>query len=465
MPETQIIINNSNSKLVNLEDKKILKSLEEFLSYETTTGFWNGKFTFQTVTLFDLKTGIFPTGLFPSIENFLKQNYGIIIQRLDRRDPGDHSISLPRKFEPKLRPYQKAIVESCIEHGRGIVESATGTGKSIMLAELIHRIKMPSLVVVPTVNIMEQMARMMEKIYGKSKVGRIVGGGAKRALNLKKIPIWVASVQSLPKIPQEFFDQIGLLLIDEFHHAAATTYQDLNLNAFRNIYYRFGFTGTNFRNDGADLALQGVLSNVIYKYDAPQAIQDGYLCKVRFIVYDYKHEFNDHKDYRKEYNASIIENEDYHQTVANLTNSIQNKKPIPTLILVREIKHGEALKPLIPGSMLITGKEPSATAQKMLKDFEDGKYSVLIGTSCIGEGVDLPSAQIGIMAGGGKAKSEIIQKIGRFLRPCEGKSGATIIDFTHEGSPRLWRHAKARMSIYSNYGEGLIARRHLPIFN
>ena len=104
MPETQIIINNSNSKLVNLEDKKILKSLEEFLSYETTAGFWNGKFTFQTITLFDLKTGIFPTGLFPSIENFLKQNYNIIVQRLDRRDPGDHSISLPRKFEPKLRP-------------------------------------------------------------------------------------------------------------------------------------------------------------------------------------------------------------------------------------------------------------------------------------------------------------------------------------------------------------------------
>ena len=460
-----IIINNSNSRITGIEDKKILVELSKYLSYQTLSGFWNGKFNYQTTILLDPKTGIFPTGLVNRAEEFLQQRFGIQVKRNDRREIKVSAIPLPRKFAPRLRPYQESIVQVCTASGRGIIESATGTGKSVLIAELIYRYKIPSLIVVPTINILEQMTRTMEKVYGKNKVGKIVQGQPGRALNLKKTPIWVASVQSLPNTPQEFFDQIGLLLIDEFHHAAAVTYQDLNINAFRNIYYRFGFTGTNFRNDGADLALQGVLSNVIYQYDAPQAIQDGWLSKVKFVIYDFKHELGLFKDYRAEYNTNIIENETFHDSVAKLALAIKDKKPIPTVILVREIKHGEALKDRIPNSSFISGKEPSTAAQKMLKDFEAGKYSILIGTSCIGEGVDLPSAQIGIMAGGGKARSEIIQKIGRFLRLHEGKSEATIIDFTHEGSPRLWKHARSRMSVYSQYGDNLISRRGFPIFN
>jgi len=86
-----------------------------------------------------------------------------------------------------------------------------------------------------------------------------------------------------------------------------------------------------------------------------------------------------------------------------------------------------------------------------MEDFKKGKIKCLIGTSVIGEGVDLPNANVLIMAGGGKARSQVMQNIGRVLRICKGKTFAKIYDFEDRGSEWLSDHSAQRQDVYSIY--------------
>ena len=89
----------------------------------------------------------------------------------------------------------------------------------------------------------------------------------------------------------------------------------------------------------------------------------------------------------------------------------------------------------------------------MLRDFREGRITTLIGTSVLGEGVDLPCAETLILASGGKAESQVIQNVGRVLRNFKGKLDALIIDFDDRDEGTLEDHSDIRFSYYEKYFE------------
>jgi superfamily II DNA or RNA helicase len=86
----------------------------------------------------------------------------------------------------------------------------------------------------------------------------------------------------------------------------------------------------------------------------------------------------------------------------------------------------------------ITGEE-DATASKhfnfiserehIIQNFAKGNLDVLLAIQCLDEGVDIPSAQIGIILASSGNEKEFIQRRGRLMRPFEGKTNAEIYDF------------------------------------
>lgn len=230
-------------------------------------------------------------------------------------------------------------------------------------------------------------------------------------------------------------------------NSAAATYQEVNLKHLKHVYYRIGLTATPFRNDGADLALEGVLSEILMRYTAQQAIKDGFLVKPRFEILDLKIRLRE-TAYQKVYREGIVENKNRNELIASIAKEEKKKK---TIILVQYKEHGEVLKQLIPWAEFIHGEEKDADRQRMMKDFKEGDLDCLIGTSVIGEGVDLPCAEVLIMAGGGKARSQVIQNIGRVLRIMEGKEKATVYDFTDRDGGFLEEHSEERSLIYEDY--------------
>jgi superfamily II DNA or RNA helicase len=227
-------------------------------------------------------------------------------------------------------------------------------------------------------------------------------------------------------------------------NSGAETYREVNLKHLKNAYYRIGLTATNFRNDGADMALESVLSEVLYEYSISQAIADGFLIKPDFKII--QNQVRADSTYQKEYKSGIVENKERNELIASLVDQKAN-----TIILVQQLEHGEALKELIPNSTFIHGQESDTIREKALEDFRKGKINILIGTSVIGEGVDLPIANTLILAGGGKARSQVMQNIGRVLRICPGKTKALVIDFKDTGASWLADHSLERQEIYKIY--------------
>lgn len=457
----KIIIGNSYSEIENA-DKRTLTDLSRLMSYEMPgAAFSKLPQYLKYKKLLSVKNGIgeFPTGLLDLTKKYLNEN-GLSFTESDTRiRPKAKKVYqvMNRRSLPPLREYQKEIIKSCIENERGIVSVCTGAGKTRCAMELIAELSVPTLFLVPNLSLLNQTYALLSDFFGKRMVGR--AGGGKSVLDRE---IVVATPQSIAKAPPEFWKNIDLVIYDEFHHSSMETHQQLNKNCFEDIYYRIGLTATPFRSDGSDLAMHGILSNTIYKYSVIDGIKDGFLTKPYFFIYHYDHDaglsFNTgvaQKDYKAEYDARIINNDNYHSFVANIAQKTLDKN-VSTVIFVTSIEHGERLNKLIPGSVFINGEELSESNKQQIKDFNEGKILCLIGTSIIGEGVDLVKAQCGIMAGGGKSKGGLIQQVGRLLRLCPGKEFCTVIDFMHKNSKYPLRHSKERVKVYREFESDIV---------
>ena len=316
------------------------------------------------------------------------------------------------------------------------------TGKTVTAAKMIWELGVKTLIITPNKEITKMMREVMVRFFGSGSV---------EVLNTKstkvKKPICICNIQALIKLDPSVLKGIDAVIIDEFHHSAAETYQQVNEQHLKDVFFRIGLTATNFRNDGSDLALQGVLSEVLYEYKVPQAIKDGFLIKPTFVINDIKICIQE-TQYQKVYRQGIVENKERNKMIAEIAEKVKDEK---TIILVQYKEHGDMLKEMIPWAEFIHGEEKDDTRVQMMEDFRDGELMCLIGTSVIGEGVDLPCAANLIMAGGGKARSQVIQNIGRVLRIMDGKEKATVYDFTDRDNGFLEEHSIARREIYADY--------------
>lgn len=389
--------------------------------------------------------GEFPTGLLPRVEDLLKdieEPYKLLDKRIKPKLK-TYKFVLKETFPP-LRYYQKDGTKELDVNHRGIMVMPTGTGKTMCIAKQIWDLGVNTLVITPSKSITQNMVDTLTKHFGKGKVDKLT-----TKTKVIKKPINIINIQALVKINPSVFKDIDAVFIDEFHHSAADTYRMVNKDHLKNCYYRIGYTATNFRNDGSDIALESVLSKVLYEYTIKQAILDGFLMQPTFDIVQTN--VWDEKTYQETYKEAIVNNEERNQIIADI--ALTDYKDKHVLILVRHVEHGENLLELFKGTdtRFIHGSEKDIDRNKMLEDFRKGKFKRLIGTSVIGEGVDLPIADTLFMAGGGKAKSEIMQNIGRILRLCPGKEEAILVDFTDEGSRWLEEHSLIRDEIYNQY--------------
>jgi superfamily II DNA or RNA helicase len=205
-----------------------------------------------------------------------------------------------RKYNsPTLRDYQEEAVEACIKGERGIIEASTGSGKTVIAAELIYRLEQPTLFIVPTINILKQTYKRLESMYKSSKVGMVGGGKCEMGKD-----IVIATFQSLLKIQPKHFEKFKVLIIDEAQHCSAETIQEMVKTRTRSMYYRYYFSATPFRNDGSDIALEGVIgSKKLFVYGFDEGSKEGHVVEPRFIIFQYTHKDMDFKKSDYEFNS------------------------------------------------------------------------------------------------------------------------------------------------------------------
>ena len=430
-----------------------------------------------------------PTGLLPSLFELAKER-GFKIDITDKRDFDVDRRRLSGEKPPTLRvPQVKALAiltdpaRAPAFKGLGLIRLATGVGKTALAQELIRHYGCRSIFLVPSLPILKQTVKRFESAYGPKNVKAY--GGGKKTIGY----ITVATYQSVYKADPADFDEVQLAIADECHHVSADTFYDVLQEKLKNAVHRYGLTAFEERADNSTVLIEAAVGPVVYQYDAPEAIADGYLAKPTFVIYDVwetkgewtKYKINPKNNKREavsteksiRYNREddmiayrnwVLGNDILNDHVAGIVQAmVDDGKSI--LILVDEKEHGDRLMKLIPNAGYCIGG--GVDNEQHQKDFNSRKLKVLIGTSTLGEGADTVPVDVLICLQGGASKSKTLQAIGRALRndpdPDTGvprKPTALVIDFSFPLCDILKRHAEKREKVMEPMGD--VYRDRIP---
>lgn len=334
----------------------------------------------------------------------------------------------------KLRPYQEKAVNAVLnewESGRKrtLIVMATGLGKTITFANIAKkRIENGERVLV-LAHREELLEQAKDKIFKVANIFCAKEKANETCLN-SFLPITVGSVQTLQKksrlerFPKDYFKTI---IVDEAHHALADSYQRI-LSYFENANV-LGVTATPER--GNKQVLGQYFDSIAYEYTLPQAIKDGYLCKIKAQTIPLKIDLNAVTVSQGDYALNSLGTalDPYLEEIAcEMKRACSDRKTVVFLPLVATSKKfTEILNKNGFKAVEVNGNSPDR--KEKLKDFENGKYNVICNAMLLTEGWDCPSVDCIVMLRATKIRALYCQCIGRGTRPFKDKSDLLILDF------------------------------------
>lgn len=419
----KIHVGNSYSRIEGL-DSKTHAHLKKLLSYEVDpqAAYYMGGHRPRVKYLIDAK-GSFPTGLLRRVERFLVQ-VGLSFA-VNRPNAPIDRVGLEPDFG-SIVPYpdQQAAVTVAVSARGGILSLPTGSGKSLVIALLIERLDVRTLVVVPNLELKRQLSESLEEIFGRTPHIRVENIDSKALQSLKD------------------FDA---LVIDECHHAAASTYQKLNKTAWAGISRRYCLTATPFRNqENEQLLFEGICGEVLYRLTYADAVKRGYIVPVEAYFVESPKKETDAYTWAQVYKELVVNNEERNAIIADLLLTLKEADK-SALCLVKEIAHGEILSTLT-GIPFANGKDEDS--REFIKDFSSNRLRALIATTgVVGEGVDTKPCEYVIIAGLGKAKSAFQQQVGRAVRRFGDKESAKVLIIADKSHKFTLRHFREQAKI------------------
>lgn len=416
----EIKLGNSHSKITGM-DAKLEKELKKLLSYTESAdkAYFRGGFGPKRIPL--MTKGEFPTGLIFRLKAHLAAS-GIVFKLIDERIVPKTDVKY-RGQKPGVNPYpdqQKALLAAMTAH-QGTIEMPTGSGKSMVIALIASNLGVKTLVVVPTLEIKQQLTKSLHDTLRDSS------------------HVTVENIDS-PRL--DSMSDFDCLIIDEAHRSAAKTYRKLNKTAWNKIYYRFFTTATPFRNDADEnILLESIAGKVIYRLTYKEAVAKGYIVPVEAYYINVPKIITDAYTWAEVYKELVVNNAVRNNIIINLLDTLHKSKK-STLCLVKEIEHGNNLL----GFPFVNGE--TVESRSYISMFNDRTIDVLIGTTGIlGEGIDTKPCEYVIIAGLGKAKSQLMQQVGRAVRTYPDKGSAKVIIFRDTSHKFTLRHFNEQKKI------------------
>jgi superfamily II DNA or RNA helicase len=144
------------------------------------------------------------------------------------------------------------------------------------------------------------------------------------------------------------------------------------------------------------------------------------------------------------YSNGVVNHSARNAKVAMIARTLGHDHLVPTIVLARRRKHADLLGQMIAGSVVVKGGEASLT-DKRIEAFRKGDIPVLVGTTVIGEGVDVPAAAALVYASGGNGTVEMMQSYFRPLTSNSQKQVGLIYDFADNHHRILRRQSNHRV--------------------
>lgn len=331
----------------------------------------------------------------------------------------------------RLRPAQEEALQALYrawEEGqaRGLVVLPTGLGKTYLAAFAAHHFRRV-LFVAHREEILRQALRTFQRVHPARRAalysGRQKGEG----------DLLFASVYTLaqPRHRSRFApDAFDLIVVDEFHHAAAPVYSNL-LHYFRPRFW-LGLTATPERRDHKDLyALCD--GNLVYQLGLPEAITRGWLVPFRYFgkwdPTDYERIAWRRTHYDPEQLAYAQLREGFAELVLQAWRSHRQGRTLAFCAGVAQAEYFARYfsRRGVAGAAL-SGRSPWSERQQAVEALRRGRLSILFSVDLFNEGLDLPAVDTILLVRPTDSSVVFLQQVGRGLRPAPGKAACTIID-------------------------------------
>ncbi len=354
----------------------------------------------------------------------------------------------------EMTPYphqREALAAWQAAKGRGVVVLPTGAGKTLVGLLALCWAKRDGLIMVPTLDLMQQWYALLRAAFPDQEIG-LIGGGYHEPQ-----PLTIATYDSAARHVERLGDRFGLLLFDEAHHLPSEFYRVIA--EFSLAPYRLGLTATPERGDGRDADLLDLIGPIVYR-KRPEQLAGDVLAdfQVRPVHVDlspaektaYRQALDERNAFLQVHRLSLSTLEGWNRFVMLSARSVEGRRAMRAHRDARRIAHAtpaklRALGMILanhPGAKTVVFTEDNATAyevsqrflipclthqtaikerQAFLDAFKISVYTAIVTSNVLNEGVDVPDASVGVILSGSASAREFVQRLGRILRRGDGK--------------------------------------------
>lgn len=357
-------------------------------------------------------------------------------------------------FKPRFhiapRPYQTESIENWKQSERcGTIVLPTGAGKTHVATMAIEICKRQTLVVVPTLDLMNQWYDLLVSTFN-AEIGLIGGGFYEIGA------ITVTTYASAFRHQERLGNQFGLIIFDECHHLPSEGYK--YAAEFAIAPFRLGLSATPDRADGGEDLLESLIGKYVYRLEAQQLagefLADYTIEKIEVDLSDeeranYQKERQIYTDFRRKMNLPFGQ-EGWRMFLIQSARSEDGRRAMKAYRNYKKIALGTESKIHVLQDLLTRHKRdkvliftaenqmvyrisndyliPAITHETNVKErkfwldaFNKGDVLALATSKVLNEGVNIPDASVAIILSGSGSSREHIQRLGRILRKKEDK--------------------------------------------
>lgn len=348
----------------------------------------------------------------------------------------------------KLRPYQVDAVNKGVEFflsdrdGGALMVEPTGSGKSIVIANIALKIGGNTLILQPSKELLEQNYAKMCLYMGTDDIGIYSASAGRKDFG----KITFATIGSIVNRKEEFkhFDQI---IIDECHlvNSQQGRYEQLikalqkpvlGLTATPYRLYTYNDIRTDMRAVVAKFLHRTrprIFNKVIHITQISELYEQKYLCPL-----DYSHSTEGYDRTKIKLNSTGMDFDQeslmlYHMqvnVVETVAKAIQNSEYKHILVFASSVLEAERIAVELKyfNVACVSSKTKASDREKILTDFKSGKIRVVTNVGVLTTGFDFPELDCIILARPTQSVALYYQMLGRGLRIAPGKQKCFIID-------------------------------------
>lgn len=346
-----------------------------------------------------------------------------------------------------LRPYQEAAIGSIMDYwvaggGNPLVEMATGTGKSMVIAKLVKDLldaypDMRVLMLVHVKELVQQNFMALRKVWPDAPAGIYSAGLGRRDAHHR---ITFASIQSVFR-KGAALGRRNLILIDEAHLVPAAG-EGMYRKLLDDLYATCadarvaGFTATPYRLDTGRLD-QGetrLFDKVVYSYGIAQGISDEFLSPLISKATAVNIDVSRVERRGGEFVPAALETASDAVTAEAVREIVDFGRDRKSwLVFCAGVKHAAHVRDAVRASgiscEMVSGETPNGERDNIIRRFRNGDIRCLTNANVLTTGFDAPQVDLVAMLRPTLSTSLYVQIVGRGTRKAAGKENCLILDF------------------------------------